>query len=428
MSVWPPPLSPQWAPPARKPGASRAGSSPSTPAGGSTQRDLKNPSLTAHTPSGALYAPTGCKRRTGTSLEALRLIEAQHQVEVLHALPGGALPEVVDRREGQHPAPLLDGDVDVALVGVAHVAQAGRAVDDADEGLAGVALAVERLHLILGDRLAGLRVAAGQLTLVERQQVRDEGDRRWRSQCRQLLFDLGPVPMPLSLVGEGVLVHRDVAHRVAAAAAGTGDALLGVDDDVGQQAALGERRQGQHAGGRVAARRGDKFGVAQLLAVELAEAVDGAPEQLGRAVLAVPALVGRQVAQAEVGGEVDDERAEAAQRRDRRRRGAVRVGDDRRVDLLDLVEVELAQLERHPVARVEAVEPLAGVAARGDRDQLQLRVAPDDLRRQGAGEAGGAGNQHPRRGVAVEWLCEPISHAATPRSLPARPRSRRAAG
>ena len=41
-SVLPPPLRPQCAAPARKPGASSAGSSCSTPAGGSTQRDLKN--------------------------------------------------------------------------------------------------------------------------------------------------------------------------------------------------------------------------------------------------------------------------------------------------------------------------------------------------------------------------------------------------
>ena len=59
----------------------------------------------------------------------------------------------------------------------------------------------------------------------------------------------------------------------------------------------------------------------------------------------------------------------------------MRVGDDRGVDAVELVEVELGQLERHPVARVEAVEPGAGIAARGDRDQLQMRVAPDDLRR-----------------------------------------------
>ena len=45
MSVLPPPLSPQWAPPARNPGASCAASSSSTPTGASTQRDLKKLAL-----------------------------------------------------------------------------------------------------------------------------------------------------------------------------------------------------------------------------------------------------------------------------------------------------------------------------------------------------------------------------------------------
>ncbi len=253
--------------------------------------------------------------------------------------------------------------------------------------------------------------------------MRDEGDRRGTAQRRQLLLDLGPVPVPLGLVGEGVLVHRDVVHRVAAAAAGAGDALLGVDDDVGEQALLGQRRQGEHARGRVAAGSGDQLRLAQPVAVELGQPVDRSLEQLRRPVLAVPALIGGQVAQPEVGGEVDDEGAQPAQGGDRRGRGAVRVGDDRRVDPLDPVEVELGQLQRHPVARVEPVEPLAGVAARGDRDQLQPRVAPDDLRRQRAGEPGGAGNQDPRGGVAFERLGRVVSHAATPRSSPAQPRS-----
>ena len=92
----------------RNPGASRAGSSSSTPAGG------------IH-PAGAEEAS---RRRVGALIEPLPLVEAEHQVEVLDRLAGGALPEVVDRREGEDAAALLDRHVDVALVGVAHVAQA----------------------------------------------------------------------------------------------------------------------------------------------------------------------------------------------------------------------------------------------------------------------------------------------------------------
>ena len=62
----------------------------------------------------------------------------------------------------------------------------------------------------------------------------------------------------------------------------------------------------------------------------------------------VPLLVGRDVAQPEVGAEVDDPDAAVAQRRDDRRGGAVRVGDDRGVDVARAVEVELLE---HRAAR-----------------------------------------------------------------------------
>ena len=73
--------------------------------------------------------------------------------------------------------------------------------------------------------------------------------------------------------------------------------------------------------------------------------------------LAVPAPVLLRVAQAEVGGQVDDGRAALAELGDDRRRGAVRIGDDRGVDALERLEVELAERQRHPVARVDLVEP-----------------------------------------------------------------------
>ncbi len=270
MSVLPPPLRPQCAPPARKPGASWAGSSSSTPTGGSTQRDLKNP--LAHS------------RPIVSSRPSIRL-------RFCTPWPEAPFQRLSIAEKASTRPRFRNRDVYMALICVAHVTQPGWAVDDVYERLAGVALAVERLHLLLGDRLAGLHVAAGQLALVERQQVRDEGDRRRAAQRRQLLFDLGPVAVSLGLVGEGVLVHRDVVHRVSAAAAGAGDALLGVDDDVCKQALLGQRRQREDARGRIAAGCGDQLGLAQLIAVELGKPVDGALEQLRRTVLAVPALV-----------------------------------------------------------------------------------------------------------------------------------------
>ena len=45
-------------------------------------------------------------------------------------------------------------------------------------------------------------------------------------------------------------------------------------------------------------------------------------------------------------------------------------------------------------------------------------MAPDELGRERAGEAGGAGDEHPRGGVAVERLGRALTHGATPRSRP----------
>ncbi len=127
-------------------------------------------------------------------------------------------------------------------------------------------------------------------------------------------------------------------------APGAGDALLGVDHDVGDQPGARERREAEQRGRRVAAGVGDDAGAGDLLAVQLGQAIDGAGEQLGARVGAVPLLVGRERGQAEVGAEVDDARAAVTQLADSRRGGGVRIGDDGRVELAVGVEVELASI------------------------------------------------------------------------------------
>ena len=97
--------------------------------------------------------------------------------------------------------------------------------------------------------------------------------------------------------------------------------------------------------------------------------------QLGRVMLVVPLGVHGGVAQAEVGAEVDDPDAALAQLRHERRGGAVRIGDDRRVDLRVAVDVELFERQRHAVKRIQLVEPRADVAASRDRAQLERGVA-----------------------------------------------------
>ena len=209
----------------------------------------------------------------------------------------------------------------------------------------------------------------------------------WPS-IRELLLDLGGVAVARHPVGVDVLVDGHEVGLLGGGAPGARHARLGVDDDVLDQPCARQRREREQRRGRIAAGVGDQRGAADLLAVQLGQPVDGLVEQLGRLVLAVPPLVHRRVAQAEVGAQVDDAHAPLAQRADQRRGGAVGVGDDRGVDVGVAVEVELLELERHPVVRVEIVEPPADVAARGDRLQLERRVAVEQPRGQRAREPG----------------------------------------
>src|SRR6185503_7887315 len=61
---------------------------------------------------------------------------------------------------------------------------------------------------------------------------RREGDARFRAAgLRQRGFDFGHVRVRSHSVGEEILVRLGVAERAGTAAAGAGDAALGVDDD-----------------------------------------------------------------------------------------------------------------------------------------------------------------------------------------------------
>jgi hypothetical protein len=150
---------------------------------------------------------------------------------------------------------------------------------------------------------------------------------------------------------------------------------------------------------------GDQRRLADRVAVQLGQPVDRLAEQLGMTVLDVVLLIDREVAQAEVGAQVHHLDPAGAQLRDDGRRGAVRVGDDRGVDLaVRPVEVQLLQHLRHAVARVERVQRRARVAARGDPRQREERMAVDDPRRQRARVAGRARDQDRCAGA--------VSHAA----------------
>jgi hypothetical protein len=60
----------------------------------------------------------------------------------------------------------------------------------------------------------------------------------------------------------------------------------------------------------------------------------------------------------------------------------MRVGDDRSVQVLETREVELLQDQWHVVAGMDLVEPLPRLAPRADRQELEVRMAPDEAGRQ----------------------------------------------
>ncbi len=247
--------------------------------------------------------------------------------------------------------------------------------------------------------------------------MRQEGDRQVGAEHRQLLLDLRRVAVAGDAVGGDVLVDGDEVRLVGRGAAGAGGAGLGVDDHVGEQAGVRQRREPEQRRGREAAGVGDDVGDLDPLAVaELRQPVGGVLQQLRRGMVAVPLLVRRQVAQAEVGRQVDHAHAPLAQAGDGRRGRVVRVGDDRGVDVAVAVEVELLHHERDAMARIEVVEPAADVRARGDRAQLEVRVALQQRRGERAGIARRAEDGDPRHGETLPtWRAPPRSRCAARR-------------
>ena len=214
---------------------------------------------------------------------------------------------------------------------------------------------------------------------------------------RELLLDLGDVTVARDAVRVEVLVDGHEMGLVGRGAPGARHPGLRVDDHVLDDPGPRQRCERQQRRGRVAARVRDQRGAADVLAVQLGEPVDSLAEELGRLVLAVPAPVHRGVVQAEVGAQVDDADATLAQLGDDGRGGAVGVGDDRGVDLGVAIEIELVELERHPVMGIQVVEPPPHVAAGGHRAQLQGWMAVQQPRGQRAREACGSEHRHAMR-------------------------------
>ena len=103
---------------------------------------------------------------------------------------------------------------------------------------------------------------------------------------------------------------------------------------------------------------------------------------------AVDRRVEGRVAQAVVGRDVEHPGAAVDEVGDQRRGLGVRVADRREVAGVDRLDVGRLQAPLHPVLGGDLDEPPAGVAAGGDRAELEGRVAVDQLGELRAGEAG----------------------------------------
>lgn len=305
---------------------------------------------------------------------------------------------------------------DAADVGLAHVAHAGRFGRQLDERLAGVGVGVEPLEVQFGVGVDEGHVAGHQLTLVERHQVGHERETQigvGGIQYRQLLLDLRGVSVARDSIGVDVLVRGDEVGLLAGRAPGPRDPRFGVDDDVLDHAGAGERGEREQGGRRVAAGVGDQVGPGDLLAVSLGEAIDGLSQELRGLVFAVPLLIDRGVVQPEVGAVIDYAHAPFTQSCHQRCGGAVRVGDDRSIDLGVAVEVELLELERHPVLRVEIVQAAPLVATGSQRLQLERGVPVQQPRGQRAREPSGAEYRDARRhGSSPSSLCKTLAIAS----------------
>src|ERR687891_2219562 len=222
-------LIPAATPAARNPAGRACGSSSRTCPGASTQRERKKVT----------------RARAPRSLEPLGLRQAQHEVEVLHGLAGGALPEVVDRAE-REDAVAGHGDVNGRPVREAHVAGVGRRVEELHEGLVRVEGGVQAADGVAVERVGELRVAARHQALVDRQQVRDERE----VDAGKLLLELGEMAVALGLVGVDVVGGGDEVGLLGGLAPGPRDAGLDVDDGLLEPPL--ERQEGEDGGGRVA--------------------------------------------------------------------------------------------------------------------------------------------------------------------------------
>src|SRR5829696_200272 len=252
------------------------------------------------------------------ALERGRLREATTDIEGLHRLAGRALHQVVERGHDYNAVGVgIALEADVAPVGAGEelgfrvAMDSGGFFDEPHEGLVLVGRAVNGPDLLLGQRVVEENVRSGQ-DAADRLDRRG-GERNLRSLPvdGQLLDDLGL----LAVAGWLERAHRPTPFRMMGAKSGRATrprgSRLGLDDHwTGEVHDFGleERVETENAGRSHASGAGDQVGIAQLLTMQLRNAIDERSQELWvLVVVAVPLGVVGGIAQPEVGTEVDDD-------------------------------------------------------------------------------------------------------------------------
>jgi hypothetical protein len=169
-----------------------------------------------------------------------------------------------------------------------------------------------------------------------------------------------------------------------------------------------ERRQGEGRRRRVATRRGDQVGAGDVGPEQLRQSVGRRGQQVGlRMGLAVPRGVQRRIAEAEVGGEVDDplDRAGVAQRRHERLGSAVRQRQEQQIQAGQFVRRRGRRRRRRErqvrvggrQARVQVGHPCTGLRLAGGKADVERRMRgtqPQQFRAREPGRADDPDSEH----------------------------------
>ena len=201
---------------------------------------------------------------------------------------------------------------------------------------------------------------------------------------RELLVELGHVPVMTNAIGVKALRDFREQHGLLGRAPCARHARLGIDDNFVEldRLVLDQRNERQLRAGRVAAGIGDQPRLPDLAPVNFGQTVDGLLLQLRRVMLvAVPFRVGRGIRQAKVGRQIDHLGRWRLRQQilDDLLRRRVRQGAERNVQRgaspVDAIDRDKLRQRKRRELRKHIAHRLAGAALGGQQHDLGARVA-----------------------------------------------------